>query len=83
VFAVLEEPLDRLLQRRFASFRTTCLPNVVQLTEAGFELLPTGLRPHLTVRLWRADDLELGQLMAALGSPQPKYAGSAIWREEG
>jgi hypothetical protein len=60
-----------------------CLPNVAQLTEAGFVLLPTGLRPHLTVRLRRADDLE--QLMAALGSPQPnpQYAKSAIWREEG
>ncbi len=48
VFAVLDEPLDRLLQRRFASFRTIYLPTVAQLTEAGFELLPTGLRPHLT-----------------------------------
>jgi hypothetical protein len=85
VFAVLGMPLDELLGRRFASFRTIYLPTVGQLTERGLELLATGQRPHFTVRLRRADDLELGELLAALGParPNPQYARSAIWREEG
>ncbi len=37
------------------------------------------------MRLRRADDQELGQLLEALGPPQPnpQYARSTIWREEG
>jgi hypothetical protein len=78
VFAVLGEPLDDLLHRRFATFRTVYLPTVGRLAEHGFELLPTGQRPHLTVRLRRADDQELGQLLAALGAAQrnPAYPGT-------
>ena len=51
----------------------------------GFELLPTGLRPHYTIRLRRADSAELGELLAALGPPVAnlQYAKSTIWREEG
>ncbi len=51
----------------------------------GFELLPTGLRPHYTVRLRRADIVELDELLAALGPPvtNVQYARSTIWREEG
>lgn len=84
VFAVLDRPLDELLRRRFASFRTIYLPTVARLADHGFELLPTAQRPHFTVRLWRADDQELGQLLAACGSPQPnpQYARSTIWQEE-
>jgi hypothetical protein len=79
VFAVLDEPLDDLLRRRFTTFRTIYLPTVGQLAEHGFELLPTAQRPHFTVRLRRADDQELGQLLQALGAPQPNpaYPGSA------
>ena len=79
VFAVLDEPLDDLLRRRFTTFRTIYLPTVGQLAEHGFELLPTAQRPHFTVRLRRADDQELGQLLKALGAPQPNpaYPGSA------
>ena len=79
VFAVLDEPLDDLLRRRFTTFRTIYLPTVGQLAEHGFELLPTAQRPHFTVRLRRADDQELGQLLNALGAPQPNpaYPGSA------
>jgi hypothetical protein len=73
-----------LLRRRFASFRTIYLPTVARLADHGFELLPTAQRPHFTVRLWRADDQELGQLLAACGSPQPnpQYARSTIWQED-
>jgi hypothetical protein len=79
VFAVLGEPLDDLLRRRFTTFRTVYLPTVGRLAEYGFELLPTAQRPHFTVRLQRADDQELGQLLEALGAPQrnPAYPGSA------
>ena len=79
VFAVLDEPLDDLLRRRFTTFRTIYLPTVGQLAEHGFELLPTAQRPHFTMRLRRADDQELGQLLKALGAPQPNpaYPGSA------
>jgi hypothetical protein len=84
VFAVLDLQLGELLRRRFATFRTIYLPTAGRLAEHGFELLPTALRPHFTVRLRRADDLELRQLLAALGAPQsnPRYARSTTWREE-
>jgi hypothetical protein len=85
VFAVLGISLDDLLRRRFASFRTIYIPTAGQLAGHGFELLATGQRPHFTVRLRCADDAELAGLLAALGSvrPNPQYARSAIWREEG
>jgi hypothetical protein len=78
-------PLEVLLRRRFASFRTIYLPTAAQLGDHGFELLPTAQRPHFTVRLERADDGELGELLAALGParPNPQYAKSEIWRGEG
>jgi hypothetical protein len=46
----------------------------------GFELLPTGLRPHYTIRLRQADSAELGELLAALGPPVAnlQYATSTI-----
>jgi hypothetical protein len=52
VFAVLGVPLDDLLRRRFATFRTIYLPSAGQLTSQGFALLPTGQAPHFTVRAW-------------------------------
>lgn len=78
VFAVLGEPLDGLLRRRFATFRTIYLLTVGGLADRGFELLATGQRPHFTVRLRRAGDQELGELLEALGAvqPNPAYAGS-------
>jgi hypothetical protein len=84
VFAVLDPPLDDLLRRRFATFRTIYLPTAGDLTEYGFDLLATALRRHFTVRLRRADDQELGQLLEALGPPQPnpQYARTVTWREE-
>jgi hypothetical protein len=86
VFAVLDMPLDELLSRRFATFRTIHLLTVGRLREHGFELLPTGQRPHYTVRLQQAGELELKRLLDALGAarPNPQYARSTlIWRGEG
>jgi hypothetical protein len=85
VFAVLGMPLEVLLRRRFASFRAIYLRTAGQLGEHGFELLATGQRPHFTVRLHRAYDRELEELLAALGParPNPQYARTAVWREEG
>ena len=56
-----------------------------RLLDRGLELLPTGLRPHYTIRLRQADNAELGELLAALGPPVAnlQYAKSTIWREEG
>lgn len=85
VFAVLDVTLDDLLRRRFTSFRAVHMPSVGRLADGQFELLPTGRRPHFTVRLQSADDSELDRLLAALGAaqPNPQYARGMIWREEG
>jgi hypothetical protein len=85
VFAVLDISLDELLSARFATYRMIHLPAAARLRDRGFELLPTGLRPHYTVRLRRADSVELDELLAALGPPvaNVQYARSTIWREEG
>ncbi len=64
-------PLEDLLRRRFANFRSIYLPSAARLAEHGFELLPTGQRPHYTVRLRRADHPELDLLLAALGDLRP------------
>lgn len=56
-------PLDDLLRRRFTSFRVVYLLTADQLAEHEFELLPTGQRPHFTIRLQRADDPELDRLL--------------------
>lgn len=85
MFAVVGIALDELLARRFATFRTVYLPTAGQLGGHGFELLATGQAPHYTVWLRRADDQELGELLAALGPARanPQYGRSTIWREEG
>ena len=84
-FAVLDHSLDVLLRERFATFRTVYLPTVEGLVGAGFELLPTGRRPHFTVRLRSADDTEVARLLVALGpaSDNPAYGQTSIWPEEG
>jgi hypothetical protein len=80
VFAVLDMPLEDLLRQRFANFRSIYLPTAALLAGHGFELLPTGQRPHYTVRLRRADDPEVDLLLAALGDlhPNPQYARGGI-----
>ena len=69
VFAVLDVPADELLRSRLANYRVVHQPTVARLYRAQFQLLPTFRRPHFTVRLQRADDSELNQLLAALGPP--------------
>jgi hypothetical protein len=59
VFAVIDVPLEELLRQRFANFRYVYLPSVSGLAESGFELLPTGRRPHFTIRLHEATDGEV------------------------
>jgi hypothetical protein len=85
VFAVLDHTLDVLLRERFATFRTVYLPTVEDLIGAGFELLPTGRRPHLTVRLQCADEPEVARLLVALGPARdnPSYGQTPIWPKEG
>lgn len=84
VFAVLDVPLETLLRERFATFRTIYLPTVSDLIRHGFELLPTGRRPHFTVCLSTVDDEELQRLLEALGTRRdnPAYGANTIWREE-
>ncbi len=67
VFAVVDRPLDDLLRDRFTTFRRVHLTSVGTLSGAGFDLLPTGLAPHFTVRLDGAEDGELQRLLAVLG----------------
>ena len=85
VFAVVDRPLDVLLRERFATFRTVYLPTVAILFDAGFELLPTGRRPHFTVRLRRVDEPEVARLLVAFGpaSDNPAYGQTSIWPKEG
>jgi hypothetical protein len=73
VFAALDRTLDDLLRQRFANFRTVYLPTAARVIGHGFELLPTGQRPHYTIRLSRADDAELKLLLDALGDLQPNH----------
>jgi hypothetical protein len=56
---------------RFVNFRAVYLPTAARLVGHGFELLPTGRRPHFTVRLRDAGDPELDRLVAALGDLRP------------
>lgn len=84
VFGVLDRSLETLLRQRFGSFRTVHLTSVGKLREAGFELIPTGLRPHFTVRARTAEDEDLQRLLAVLGPARdnPHYGQSAMRREE-
>jgi hypothetical protein len=68
--------LDGLL-RRFASYPAVHLPTVSQLTDARFDLLPTFQRPHFTLRLASATEIEVRRLLAALGDPRdnPYHGG--------
>lgn len=85
MFAVVDRPLDILLRERFSTFRTVCLRTVESLVGAGFELLPTSRRPHFTVRLRNADEIERERLLVALGAARdnPAYGQTSIWPEEG
>ena len=67
--AALDVPLNELENRPpLLRFEQVYAPSVAQLR--GIQLLPTFGRPHFTVRLCRADDPELRELLAALGPVQ-------------
>jgi len=85
VFVALDQPVAILLRERFVTFRVVHLTTVVSLRSAGFDLLPTGLRPHFTVRLERGDDAELADLYRALGPERdnPGYGWTTTGRKEG
>jgi hypothetical protein len=73
VAAALDVPLEELVGHvPFSRFARIYSPAADELQ--GFELLPTFRRPHFTVRLKRADDAELGLLLAALGPVRPNPA---------
>jgi hypothetical protein len=80
VFAVVHTTLTTLLRRRFTNFRMIYLPSFADFSERGFELMPTGQRPHFTVRLREATDTQVNRLLAALGDaqPNPQYARGRI-----
>jgi hypothetical protein len=69
--------LDGLL-RRFASYRAVHLPRTEDLRDAGFPLLPSFGRPHLTIRLEGDDPAGLTRLLDALG---PAEANKSHRRE--
>lgn len=85
VFAALDQPVEILLQQRFATFRMVYLTSVATIEAAGFDLLPTGLRPHFTVRLERADGAELAELHRSFGPERdnPGYGWSIARPKEG
>lgn len=74
VAAALDVPLDELVSRSpLLRFEYVYARTAAQLQ--AFQLLPT-FSPHFTLRLQRADDPELRELLAALGPLQanPGYA---------
>jgi hypothetical protein len=67
-------PARDLLAARFATYRVIHLPAAAALFGRGLELLPTGLRPHHTIRLRQAGSAELSELLAALGPRWPIFS---------
>jgi hypothetical protein len=61
--------LDRILES-MSSYRVVHICAVNDLRSAGFELLPTGTRPHLTVRTGGDSVAEMESLLAVFGSPR-------------
>jgi hypothetical protein len=81
VFAALDDlgpaSLDGILAGRMMTYRLVHLPTAGALIEAGFALLPTFGRPHLTVALGSDGAAEIRRLLDALGPPQtnPYHGG--------
>jgi hypothetical protein len=79
VFVALDETgpfsVDELLAGRLATYRMVYRATVGQITSAGFDLLPTFKRPHYTLVLRSADEVELARLLATMGSAKenPHY----------
>lgn len=83
MFAAVDLCVPKLLRQRFATFRTVHLTTVGEVC-GQFELLPTGLRPHFTVRLARAGDDEIARLLAVFGPSRdnPGYGKFTTRSEE-
>jgi len=77
VFAALDDigaaSLDGILAGRLSTYRVIHLGTIGDLQEAGFTLLPTFGRPHMTLLLKSVDQLE--SLLDLLGParPNPHY----------
>jgi hypothetical protein len=73
VFAALDDigpaSLDGLLGGKLSTYRVVHLVTASSVTDAGFLLLPTFARPHLTVVPVTAE--RAGDLLAVLGDPEP------------
>ena len=85
VFAALDDigpaSLDGILAGRMATYRHVHLPTAGAVLQAGFELLPTFGRPHLTVVLESDAELDLRRLLEALGPAQANpYHGRSTRR---
>lgn len=62
--------LDNLLATRLRSYRVVHRVPIGKLLAAGFELLPTGGRPHYTRRMLSRDEATAARLLAVLGPPK-------------
>jgi hypothetical protein len=86
VFGALDDigpaSLDGILSGKLASYRAVHLVSVGRLTGAGFDVLPTFGRPHMTLLLSSLDRVE--SLLELLGLPQvnPRY-GEMVRRRRG
>lgn len=86
VFAALDDigpaSLDAILSGKLSTYRVVHLVTAGQLAEAGFEMLPTFGRPHMTLLLSSEDQVE--SLLEVLGTAQtnPRY-GEMVRRRRG
>ncbi|MFN0026839.1 MAG: hypothetical protein ACKV2O_06585 [Acidimicrobiales bacterium] len=77
VFGALDElgpaSMEAILAQKLGSYRVIRRVTAGELIDAGFELLPTFLRPHFTLLLPDLD--RAGELLALLGpeQPNPRY----------
>lgn len=62
--------LDSLLATQLRSYRVVHRVPAGKLLAAGFELLPTGSRPHYTIRMMSGDEAMAARLLAVLGPPR-------------
>ena len=85
-FAALDDigpaSLDAILSVKLSTYRVVHLVTAGELAEAGFEMLPTFARPHMTLLLGSEDQVEL--LLEVLGTAQanPRY-GEMVRRKRG
>jgi hypothetical protein len=75
VFAALDDigaaSLDGILAGKLSSYRVVHLITAGELETAGFTLLPTFGRPHMTLLLKSVE--QVGQLLDRLGAARPNH----------